>query len=511
MNPLEEKLAALKQDFLQGLHGRYTELYSHWQLYLENKDIEFLDPLHRNLHSLAGSSGLYGCPEMGELARKVEIILYQFLNQKSEYSATDLPEVVSSGLSALKHAIDADGSVADNSQALDAVEDDSFLFMMGGMTEKKVRILIAEDDADTREYLRLVLTESGHDVVEAESGEQAIIQFLREEPDMILMDIIMPGMNGYEATKEIKSLACQKFVPVIFLTSITDDRMLARCIEAGGDDFLNKPFSRVIINSKIAAMQRIKTLHKDLEEYQALNEDEIRQAKHMFEAVLGRGGNLPVGVEFWGMAAGNFSGDTQLVYEIPGKRINVLLGDFTGHGLSPAVGTVLASEIFYRMAEQCSSPEEILTEINNSLNNVLPTGKYCAVGFIVVDLESEMLAFFNAGIPDMYCLGVDGNVSHIVASENMPLGIIKRREEDFELERMPLTEVKDIVMYTDGITEAENMDGEMYGEEALVKSFNADEGDSLIEKVKYALNAYTQGRDQLDDISIMTVDVSKLR
>ncbi len=123
------------------------------------------------------------------------------------------------------------------------------------------KALIVDDELTNRLILRSLLKKQGYQTLEAENGEQAVKLYQQEMPQIIFMDVMMPIMDGYSATREIKSLAGKKFVPVIFLTAMTDENSLQACIDAGGDDFLVKPYDRFLLQSKIQAMQRIARLN----------------------------------------------------------------------------------------------------------------------------------------------------------------------------------------------------------------------------------------------------------
>lgn len=121
-----------------------------------------------------------------------------------------------------------------------------------------LRILIADDQPLNRGLLRAMLVLEGHEVLEAGDGAQAVALFERERPDLVLMDVIMPVMDGYEATRCIKRLAGAEFVPVIFLTALTTEEALAAARAAGADDFLSKPYRRAVLNARIAMMRRLR-------------------------------------------------------------------------------------------------------------------------------------------------------------------------------------------------------------------------------------------------------------
>lgn len=140
-----------------------------------------------------------------------------------------------------------------------------------------MKILVTDDDRSSRMLLNAYLGRNGHTVVEATNGKEAVDAFERESPDLILMDVTMPVMTGYEAATIIKQKCGNRFVPIIFLTGLNDDDSLVKCVTSGGDDFLNKPLNGVLLGAKVEAMQRIRKMHQDLTAAnQKLNELAIR-------------------------------------------------------------------------------------------------------------------------------------------------------------------------------------------------------------------------------------------
>src|SRR3989338_10777786 len=126
------------------------------------------------------------------------------------------------------------------------------------MPGRRLTILIVEDSALDRMLLATIVSRQGHRVLEACNGLEALALFRLERPDLVLMDAMMPVMDGFEAARRIKACAGETLVPIIFLTSLTESEALVRCLEAGGDDFLAKPYNRVIIEAKINAMDRLR-------------------------------------------------------------------------------------------------------------------------------------------------------------------------------------------------------------------------------------------------------------
>jgi len=130
----------------------------------------------------------------------------------------------------------------------------------------KLAVLVAEDTRSAREMLAAYLAKQGHEAVFAENGEQAVAQFRERRPDVVLMDVMMPVMDGYEATRRIKAIAGDHWVPVVFLSALCRDEDLVRGLEAGGDDYLFKPVNLHVLSAKLNSLRRAIELQRGLEE-----------------------------------------------------------------------------------------------------------------------------------------------------------------------------------------------------------------------------------------------------
>jgi len=126
------------------------------------------------------------------------------------------------------------------------------------------KVLVADDARVMRFATLRILKRLGLEAVEAEDGLQALELFSRENPDLVLIDVQMPGMDGLEVVRRIREMSTGRWVPVIFLTSMEDDADFTRGIEAGGDDYLTKPVSPVVLEAKIRAMRRLDDMRREL-------------------------------------------------------------------------------------------------------------------------------------------------------------------------------------------------------------------------------------------------------
>ena len=125
-------------------------------------------------------------------------------------------------------------------------------------------VLIADDNAADRLLLSTIVSRQGHRVLTAANGLEALALFEQERPQLVLMDALMPVMDGFEAARRIRRQAGEELVPIIFLTSLSETEALVQSLEAGGDDFLSKPYNRVILEAKIRAMGRLHHLQREV-------------------------------------------------------------------------------------------------------------------------------------------------------------------------------------------------------------------------------------------------------
>lgn len=382
-----------------------------------------------------------------------------------------------------------------------------------------MKILIVDDDVTNRMVLSAYLKKDGYAVVLAKNGLEAIDIFLTERPDLILMDIMMPVMDGYEATKKIKSMMTDKFIPIIFLTAMTDEKALSLCVEVGGDDFLTKPYNRTILKAKIDALERVSQLYNTVYEQkrklivhreQEAKEHEV--ARKVFDSILNPGCLSADNIQLHLSPMSLFNGDVVLAAVKPTGGLHVLFGDFTGHGLAASLGALPVSDVFYTMTAKGYSISDVVREINRKLKRQLPTGMFLAACLVEIDTNNMILKYWNGAIPGAFLYKGDSVIE--LKSKNLPLGIL---DDSSFSSKVDITEIHDkdkIVLTTDGILEAENCSGKMFGLERFEKclysnleKYSTDyitkEADiDLFQHILDALDAYTQLQQQTDDVTL---------
>ncbi|MFO7602371.1 MAG: SpoIIE family protein phosphatase, partial [Gammaproteobacteria bacterium] len=328
--------------------------------------------------------------------------------------------------------------------------------------------------------------------------------------DIVLMDVMMPVMDGYAAANEIKKLTRERFVPIIFLTAITDEEALVACIRNGGDDFLTKPYNRIILKAKMDALVRIQELYQTvrkqnttLEAYQLHSRREQELAEKIFANIMNYGErDLPF-IDLIHQPAETFNGDIVLVGKHPTGTICLLVGDFTGHGLASALGAFPAAQIFTAMCRKGFSIAEIIIEINSRMTSLLPTGMFLAASLVQINPLTGEAVIWNAGLPDILLLGADGKVKQQISSAHPPLGVIATNNLDMSAAKFRLVHGERIVIYTDGIIETSNTQDEMFGEQRLIDLINTQAETSLPSIVQETLEDYRGGMKQADDLTLL--------
>lgn len=384
--------------------------------------------------------------------------------------------------------------------------------MQYSTNEQALKILIADDDIPNRLVLQAILENQGYSTLQADDGLQAVEIFDRECPDMVLMDIKMPNMDGYETTRRIKAMSGESFVPVIFLTATSDTEGLAKCIESGGDDFLTKPYNRVLLQARIDALLRIRDLYNtvhhqrnELAGHQKRLNHERQLAKRLFTNIVETGSlDLPY-VKSTLSPMSLFSGDILLAAPKPSGGLHVLLGDFTGHGLAAAIGVLPVSSVFYGMTAKGYSVTEIVMEINTKLKTILPTDMFLAACMADINPGSHSLSIWNGGIPRVLVYGEEEQeIVRRIEPRYLPLGIAT---EDSFISRVDVVELRQgdrIYINSDGVTETVNPAGEMYGRKRLESVFDQEiPPDELFEVIQKDLYAYQAGGAQQDDVTII--------
>jgi PAS domain S-box-containing protein len=504
-----------------------------------------------------------------------------------------------------------------------------------------LRVLIVDDSPVSRRILEVFLSRLGHSVFSARDGDEALKIFAHERPDLVILDVLMPGMDGYEVARLIRAGQGEQWMPIVFLSALDREEDIINGFAAGCDDFIAKPFSFALLEAKLRSLQRALALQRlaigaltrvraisdaivdaivtidvketivaansacemifgwtpeemigrnlrllmpepfrsrhaghvadyvhggpphiigvgreslglrrdgtifpidlavsevridqqrlfvgvirDISErkeaerkrresaellqrYYDEAEAEAQLVRDLIERQLQRPGLDDSLLSYWMIPAQNFSGDIVAATRSPLGHRYALLADATGHGLTAAISALPVLSLFYSMAPAGAPLADIVGEINHQLRQSMPVGRFVAATLVRIDEASGEGEIWVGGVPDALLLDADGRVRERFSPQKTALGVIESDDWIRETRRFAWTPRSQLLLCSDGLLEATDARGDVFGEERL---FAAVAGVAAADRhgaVRAALARHLGEAAAHDDISLMLID-----
>ncbi len=336
-------------------------------------------------------------------------------------------------------------------------------------------VLIVENDIAARSSLESQLIRMGFQVLLSQSGKQAIALYDEYDVDLVFMKALLVDMDGSVLIEHLKQDIAGKYKPVVLLLTGSEDDALLDCMAAGGDDILFYGFTGVVLEACVIAMERLRDI-KHL--YKSTVREQVVGKQILSAALSAR--NISVdGMEILSRSAAIFSGDLVLSARKPNNGLHILLADFTGHGLSAAIGVLPVADMFSVMTEKGFEPEKILENINKKLHTLLPTGMFMAACMLKIDSRICNASVWNCGLPDVYLLDrALGKIKRRAKSTHIPLGINPEIDSRLKCDFFDIKSGDQLIMHTDGLTDIVDSAGMMFGvgrlEQVMEEAVSAD-------------------------------------
>jgi len=382
--------------------------------------------------------------------------------------------------------------------------------------DQPLKVLLADHDVSSRNALQSILEQAGYAIVVADDGAAAVAAYMREHPDVVLMDANLPEMDSYQAMDYMRELSGDSFVPVLFIYALSDEDALAACLAHGGNDFLTKASPPALIKSKLesfAQMRRlyhaVRTQRDELAQHNRWLKREYEIAEGVFAKVMHSSGLQSPNIKYLLSPQAIFNGDLLLAAYRPSGEMHLLLGDFTGHGLSAAIGTIPVADIFNGMTAKGFPIPEIVAEINQKLQRILPRGVFFAAAMLELDAKNHKLSAWVGGVPDILIYGAENKaLIGRFASKSFPLGVIETNQLDCQVESIEVQTGDRVFLCTDGVSEARNPEGAMFSQARLEQCFKrGDEPSALFEHILMELEQFRGAQQQSDDVTLIEVTV----
>src|SRR3954454_21738670 len=235
--------------------------------------------------------------------------------------------------------------------------------------ERMMRILLAEDSAPSRYVLRRAVESLGHECVVAEDGLAAWEAFQRVDPEVVISDWLMPGIDGDELCRRIRANPDAPYSYFIMLTGLEDKGHVLEGMQAGADEYLSKPLDPHDLEMRLVAAARVTGLHRRLRAQQQEIENEIKRAADIQRGLLPDAPPSVPGVAIAGACfpAANVGGDCFDYVVDPEGRLVVTISDVAGHSIGSALVMAMARSVLRREIAAGGSPADVLGAVNRTL------------------------------------------------------------------------------------------------------------------------------------------------
>jgi phosphoserine phosphatase RsbU/P len=416
------------------------------------------------------------------------------------------------------------------------------------MTSLSSQLLVVDDDEANRDMLSRRLERKGYSVTVAEDGSRAIELVRERRFDLVLLDVLMPGLSGLEVLRELRTAHPATVLPVIMATALSESGDVVEALRLGANDYVSKPLDFPVVLARIQAQLSLKQAVEDvvrlersleqrnveliganarLEEANRRMQRDLRAAARIQEAFLPRGEpTFPQARFAWHYRpCEELAGDGLNVFTLDDRRAALYVFDVSGHGVASALLSVSLS----RVLSPPSDPSSVLrpetgngggaesiacpmspAEVAGRLNRMFPfdeaTEQYFTMVFGVLDVATGEFRYVSAGHPGVAYVPGAGE-GRIIENRGFPIGLA---QVPYEEQVLVLASGDRIYLYSDGIPEAMDADGRVFGGDRMLATLERTRGEPLDRAVTALLEdigRWTGSAGLRDDVSLVAVEL----
>ena len=383
------------------------------------------------------------------------------------------------------------------------------------------RVLLVDDNPRNLQMLLQILDGRGYSLLVARNGEQAVEIARKSRPAVVLLDVMMPGIDGFETCRRLKSHPETRDAAVLFLSAAGEmDRKLTG-FASGGVDYITKPIQGEEVVARVNTHLTIRRLAVQLQEKVAVIEKELQVVQDMQRRLLpAELPSLPTLELAAHYTTSRYAGgDYYDAVVVPGDtgRCGVLIADVSGHGTPAAVMMAMTRSVFHSHPELHADASAVLRKINDHFEYLWEEPGFVTAGYGVYDEATRVLTWACAGhcAPLLY-RAASGKVEEFGCNPVLPLVIEP-------LQEVPLTQVRlepgdRLLLYTDGVHDRTNPAGEFFGEERLRDALEqAGGGDTpgtapasaceILSRLTADIDAFASGTEPPDDQTLLVAAV----
>ena len=378
--------------------------------------------------------------------------------------------------------------------------------------DERLVVLAVDDTPQNLDVVKGILTPQ-YRIKVATNGPAALRIVEKQLPDIILLDIMMPGMSGLEVCRLLKENPRSADVPVIFLTAKDQTEDETEGFELGAADYILKPVNPPILQARVKTHLALKQSMDSLQETSAA----LASAKQRMELELNVGRDiqtsmLPTAVPGRGEitlcasmeAAREVGGDFYDYYMLSDDELCFCVADVSGKGVPAALFMAMSKTLIKSRATDDKAPAKVLTRVNAELSEDNPECMFVTVFLAVLNLRSGQLRFTNAGHNPPLIRRASGEVELLCDRHGPVVGIMPGEEYGESTVTMAPGDV--ILVFTDGVTEAMDVDDGLYGDDRLLhvmQSAADSSAQAIVDSVNASVEDFAAGAEQADDITMI--------
>ncbi len=381
--------------------------------------------------------------------------------------------------------------------------------MIKNLLNKKYQILCIDDSKLNRAFIIKILSPLNITVDEAENGISGLEMLSKKDYDLILLDIVMPEMDGFGFLKEFQKYTREQFIPVILMTGLDDLNAKIKGLSTGADDYLLKPLNEQELIARVFSLLRLKNANSELYEKNMLIKKELEAAKKIQQFIIPANFNF---IDYPSVSGiykpiEDIGGDFFDCYKIDNHRVAFLIADVTGHGIPAALTMTMAKMLFSIYTSKFENTSDLMKEINRELKNTLLDTQYVTAFYLIYNRYTGKLSYSNAG--HTRALFYRNTKKQVLALDSFGWFIGISDYCEYEQKCISVERGDRLFIYTDGITEAKNGEGEDFGESRLarfLKEKNNLKGDRFCAELMESVNLFINRTAINDDIAFLNIE-----
>ena len=393
-----------------------------------------------------------------------------------------------------------------------------------------MRVMVVDDTEANIDILLETLADD-YKLVVATDGESALEDIKKSPPDLILLDIMMPGMDGYEVCQKLKEMEITRNIPVIFLTALKEEGDEARGLGLGAVDYITKPFNPELVKARVRNHLDLKRHRNHLEELVEKRTQEIaerqrveyqlRAAKEKIESELNIAAQIQRSIlpstfpafpehrefDLYAMMtpAREVGGDFYDFFFVDDDHLAVIIADVSDKGVPAALFMMISRTIFRSIAKQHKSPSKVVAETNDLLCEGNDTGMFVTAYLAYYHLPTGRLTYSNGGHNPALLFGPNDVCRELTYKHGTALGVRPGQSYEEHVDKLETEQI--LVLYTDGVTEACSPHDELFGVDRFTKlvcDCHALSLSQMFNHIDKDLKEFQQG-NQFDDTTMLAL------